>query len=155
MNYIIDWQADHERLCVLNFLILYFSLLGDTTTNNSVNVRFISNIQPGVDIKSFNWCSYMVSCLNRTKMAWRGGDDAFRGPMLLLAIAYGIVIKKIPSSHSSNVVELVDDDLLNNLEWDMERMHAEQHKNKKTRDEKKTKRAEWVECGEKTIKMQK
>ncbi|KAF5794681.1 hypothetical protein HanXRQr2_Chr08g0330871 [Helianthus annuus] len=75
--------------------------------------------------------------------------------MLLLAIAEGIVIKKIPSSHSSNVVELVDDDPLNNLECDMERMHAEQHKKKKTKEEKKTKRAEAVECGEKQIKKQK
>ncbi|KAM0024256.1 hypothetical protein Hdeb2414_s0022g00613631 [Helianthus debilis subsp. tardiflorus] len=97
----------------------------------------------------------MVSCLNRKKTAWHGGDDAFREPMLLLAIVYGIVIKKIPSSHSSNIVELVDDDLLNNLERDMESMHAEQHKKTKTREEKKTKRAEEVECGEKPIKKQK
>ncbi|MFS7910738.1 hypothetical protein Hanom_Chr02g00109731 [Helianthus anomalus] len=86
MNYMLDWQADHGRLFVFNFLILYFSLLGETTTNNSVNVRFISNIQPDVDIKSINWCSYMVSCLNRTKTTWHGGDDAFRWPMLLLAV---------------------------------------------------------------------
>ncbi|MFS7956169.1 hypothetical protein Hanom_Chr07g00651411 [Helianthus anomalus] len=56
---------------------------------------------------------------------------------------------KIPSSQNSNIVELVDDDLLNNLEWDMEMMHAEQHKKTKTREEKKPKRAEGVECGEK------
>ncbi|MFS7920026.1 hypothetical protein Hanom_Chr03g00219471 [Helianthus anomalus] len=86
MNYILDWQADDGRLFVRNFLILYFSLLGETTTNNSVNVRFISNIQPDVDIKSFNWCAYMVTCLKRTKTTWHGGDDAFRGPMLLLAV---------------------------------------------------------------------
>ncbi|KAF5767134.1 putative papain-like cysteine peptidase superfamily [Helianthus annuus] len=155
MKYILDWQSDNGRLFVLNFLILYFSLLGETTTNNSVNVRFISNIQPDVDIKSFNWCAYMISCLKRTKTAWHGGDDAFRGPMLLLAIAYGIVLKKIPSSHSSNIIELVDDDLLDNLECDIERMHTEQNKKTKTREDKKHKRAEGVECARKKFKKQK
>ncbi|KAJ0789797.1 putative papain-like cysteine peptidase superfamily [Helianthus annuus] len=155
MNYILDWQADDGRLFVLNFLILYFSLLGETTTNNSVNVRFISNIQPDVDNKSFNWCACMVTCLKRTKTTWHGGDDAFRGPMLLLAVAYGIVLKKIPSSQSSNIIELVDDDLLNNLEYDMETMHSEQNKKRKTREDKKPKQVEGDECGGKKIKKQK
>ncbi|KAJ0476983.1 putative papain-like cysteine peptidase superfamily [Helianthus annuus] len=155
MNYILDFQSDNGRLFVLNFLVLYFSLLGETTTNNSVNVRFISNIQPGVDIKSFNWCAYMISCLKRTKTAWRGGDDAFRGPMLLLAIAYGIVLKKIPSSHSSNIIELVDDDLLYNLEGDIERMDNEQIKKTNKREDKKHKRAEGVDGDRKKFKKQK
>ncbi|KAF5781212.1 hypothetical protein HanXRQr2_Chr11g0480851 [Helianthus annuus] len=86
MHYILD-RHDHGRMFVMNFLILYFSLLGETTTNNTVNVRYIPFIQPHVDIKSFNWCSYMVSCLNRMKKAWHGGEDAFRGPMLLLAVS--------------------------------------------------------------------
>ncbi|KAJ0476564.1 hypothetical protein HanHA300_Chr13g0478771 [Helianthus annuus] len=75
MCYVLD-MYDHGRLFVVNFLILYFSFLGETTTNNSGNVRYIPCIQPHVDIKSLNWCSYMVSCLNRTKKAWHGSQDA-------------------------------------------------------------------------------
>ncbi|MFS7937515.1 hypothetical protein Hanom_Chr05g00428461 [Helianthus anomalus] len=38
MRYVLDTH-DHGRPFFMNFLILYFSLLGETTTSNKVNVR--------------------------------------------------------------------------------------------------------------------
>ncbi|MFS7945136.1 hypothetical protein Hanom_Chr06g00520581 [Helianthus anomalus] len=75
MRYILD-RSDYGWLFVVNFLVVYFSFMGETTTNNSVNMRNIPCIQRNVDIKSFDWCSYMVSCLNKTKKVWHGGEDA-------------------------------------------------------------------------------
>ncbi|KAJ0434093.1 hypothetical protein HanOQP8_Chr17g0664661 [Helianthus annuus] len=37
MHYILD-RHDYGRLFVVNFLVVYFSFLGETTTNNSTNV---------------------------------------------------------------------------------------------------------------------
>ncbi|KAJ0714203.1 hypothetical protein HanPI659440_Chr13g0486891 [Helianthus annuus] len=74
---------------------------------------------------------------------------------MLSQIAYGIVLKKIPSSHSSNIIELVDDDLLYNLEGDIERMDNEQIKKTNKREDKKHKRAEGVDGDRKKFKKQK
>ena len=65
------------------------------------------------------------------------------------------MLKKIPSSHSSNIIELVDDDLLYNLEGDIERMDNEQIKKTNKREDKKHKRAEGVDGDRKKFKKQK
>ncbi|KAM0064979.1 hypothetical protein Hdeb2414_s0003g00109361 [Helianthus debilis subsp. tardiflorus] len=129
MLYMLD-RHDYGRLFILNFLVVYFSFLGEIKTNNLVNVRYVSYIQPNVDVKSFDWCSYIVSCLNQTKKALHSADDAYRGPMVLLAIAYAIEKKSIPSAHSSPVIELVDDDVLEKLHAEMGNLHSDQQRNK-------------------------
>ncbi|MFS7918405.1 hypothetical protein Hanom_Chr03g00200611 [Helianthus anomalus] len=73
MCYILD-RHNYGWLFVVNYLVIFFSFLGETTSNNSVNVRYFPCIQPNLYIKSFNWCSYMVSSINRTKMVWHGGE---------------------------------------------------------------------------------
>ncbi|KAM0007169.1 hypothetical protein Hdeb2414_s0149g00814391 [Helianthus debilis subsp. tardiflorus] len=75
-------KTERENL-VLNFLLFYNTLLGETTTNSSINMRFLPALRRGMDIRSFNWCEYMIRCLDRTVEAWTP-KDCFLGPMPLL-----------------------------------------------------------------------
>ncbi|KAJ0552986.1 hypothetical protein HanRHA438_Chr08g0343231 [Helianthus annuus] len=79
-------QDSYDRACVLNFLIFYNTILGETTHNSSVNMRFLPSMHRGVDIKSYNWCEYMIRCLNRNAAGWEPKDNFF-GPLPLLVAA--------------------------------------------------------------------
>ncbi|MFS7951916.1 hypothetical protein Hanom_Chr07g00600841 [Helianthus anomalus] len=47
-------QQASGRIFVLNFLLFYNTLLGETTTNSSINMRFLPALHRGMDIRSFN-----------------------------------------------------------------------------------------------------
>ncbi|MFS7907209.1 hypothetical protein Hanom_Chr01g00068601 [Helianthus anomalus] len=49
-------------------------------------MRFLLVVRRGMDIRSFNWCKYIIRCLDRTVEA-RTQKDYFLGPMLLLVAA--------------------------------------------------------------------
>ncbi|PWA51308.1 hypothetical protein CTI12_AA463700 [Artemisia annua] len=42
----------------LNFLVLYFTSIGESNKNATVNLRFFNCIQDENDIPGFDWCSY-------------------------------------------------------------------------------------------------
>ncbi|KAD4888289.1 hypothetical protein E3N88_20362 [Mikania micrantha] len=42
------------------------------TQGSKVNTEFLSSLKDGAEIKSFDWCSYIVSCLNKTRIKWNG-----------------------------------------------------------------------------------
>ncbi|KAJ0683437.1 hypothetical protein HanPI659440_Chr16g0658271 [Helianthus annuus] len=73
-------QKASGRIFVLNFLLFYNTLLGEATTNSSINMRFLPALRRGMDIRSFNWCEYMIRCLDQTVEAWTP-KECFLGPM--------------------------------------------------------------------------
>lgn len=73
------------RLFILNFLVFFFTFMGETTQNNSVNLFFLPSVKKGMNVKSFNWCSYMITLLNRSKKTWKP-DKHFHGPLALLLV---------------------------------------------------------------------
>ncbi|KAJ0779276.1 hypothetical protein HanPI659440_Chr06g0224721 [Helianthus annuus] len=79
-------QQASGRIFVLNFLVFYNTLLGETTANSSINMKFLPALQRGKDIRSFNWCEYMIRCLDRTVETWTP-KEPFLGPMPLLVAA--------------------------------------------------------------------
>ncbi|KAM0026250.1 hypothetical protein Hdeb2414_s0020g00555951 [Helianthus debilis subsp. tardiflorus] len=78
-------QNARGRIFVLNFLLLTNTLLGETTHNSSINMRFLPALRQWIKIKSFNWCEYMIRCLDRTVDEWLP-KDCFLGPMPLLVV---------------------------------------------------------------------
>ncbi|MFS8025184.1 hypothetical protein Hanom_Chr16g01471921 [Helianthus anomalus] len=71
---------------VLNFLVFYNTILGETTQDSSIDMRFLPAVHRALDITSFNWCEYMIRCLDRNVDGWSPKDNFF-GPMPWLVAA--------------------------------------------------------------------
>ncbi|XP_076898777.1 uncharacterized protein LOC143552442 [Bidens hawaiensis] len=71
----------------LNFLVLYNTIMGETTKCADVNHKFLSSIINEGDISSMNWCSYIITCLKKTKEGWNG-IEPYNGPLTFLAVLY-------------------------------------------------------------------
>ncbi|KAM0061877.1 hypothetical protein Hdeb2414_s0004g00141351 [Helianthus debilis subsp. tardiflorus] len=100
-------QQASGRIFVLNFLLFYNTLLGETTTNSSINMRFPPALCRGMDIRSFNWCKYMIRCLDRTVEAWTP-KDCFLSPMPLLVAAL-ICDQKKSEEDEPRAAHLIED----------------------------------------------
>ncbi|MFS7982049.1 hypothetical protein Hanom_Chr10g00958151 [Helianthus anomalus] len=80
-------DTSSNRVFELTWLVLFNTVLREVSACNTVNQRFLGCVDRNVDIASFDWCSYMITCLERTTNAWnRKRDDPFRGPIMLLAV---------------------------------------------------------------------
>jgi len=73
------------RNFMLNFLVGFFTVLGETDGNSVVNQRFLPFVKEDINIKDLNWCAYMITCLNRCKAKWKPHTH-FNGPVILLAV---------------------------------------------------------------------
>ncbi|KAJ0485704.1 hypothetical protein HanLR1_Chr14g0533721 [Helianthus annuus] len=100
-------QQASGRIFVLNFLVFYNTLLGETTTNSSINMKFLPALQCGKDIRSFNWCEYMIRCLDRMVETWTP-KEPFLGPMPLLVAAL-IRDQKIYKEGEPRATYLIED----------------------------------------------
>ena len=87
----IERMTSCGRHFILNFLIFINTFLGETTQNNTINRFFLPSIKRGVDIASFDWCTYMITTLNRCTTLWRDTKKPFHGSVALLAVRYYIV----------------------------------------------------------------
>ncbi|KAD4180345.1 hypothetical protein E3N88_28936 [Mikania micrantha] len=57
------------------------------TQGSKVNMEFLTSLKNGVDVGSFDWCSYIVSCLQKTKLKWNGYQH-YNGPLTFLLLLY-------------------------------------------------------------------
>ncbi|PWA96205.1 hypothetical protein CTI12_AA040660 [Artemisia annua] len=80
-------QADGGWMFKLNFLVLYFTSIGESNKNATVNLRFFNCIQDEIDIPGFDWCSYVLECLVRTKKSWIRHRH-YCGPVIVLLVVY-------------------------------------------------------------------
>ncbi|XP_076898774.1 uncharacterized protein LOC143552433 [Bidens hawaiensis] len=71
----------------LNFLVLFNSIVGGTNKSATVNQQFLSSIKNEDDICNMEWCSYIVTCLKRSKEEW-SGKEPYNGPLTFLAVLY-------------------------------------------------------------------
>ena len=78
-------QADGGWMFKLNFLVLYFKTIGESNKNATVNLRFFNCIQDENDIPGFDWCSYVLECLVRTKKSWIRTRH-YCGPIIILLV---------------------------------------------------------------------
>ncbi|KAM0070434.1 hypothetical protein Hdeb2414_s0001g00013071 [Helianthus debilis subsp. tardiflorus] len=120
-------QKASRRIFVLNFLLFYNTLLVETTTNSSINMRFLPALRRGMEIRSFNWCEYMIRCLDRTVEAW-SPNDYFFGPMPLLVAALIGDQKKFREDEprSINIIENITQDDIKSLSIKLDMVRFEQ-----------------------------
>ncbi|PWA68285.1 ulp1 protease family, C-terminal catalytic domain-containing protein [Artemisia annua] len=86
-------QADGGWMFKLNFLVLYFTSIGESNKNATVNLRFFNCIEDENDIPGFDWCSYVLECLVRTKKSWIRTRH-FCGPVIVLLVVYAESMRK-------------------------------------------------------------
>ncbi|PWA99587.1 phospholipase-like protein [Artemisia annua] len=101
----------------LNFLVLYFTSIGESNKNATVNLKFLQCIDDEYDIPNFDWCSYIVECLVRAKKSWVRTYH-YTGPVIVLLILYAYSIRP-RIEHEEAELPLVNNwtvDMLNQLE---------------------------------------
>jgi len=81
----IHSSTDTSRLFTLNFLVVFNTIMGETSQGGTVNMKFLTSLKMGVDITTFDWCSYLLTCLRRTKAGWNGKQH-YNGPLVFLAV---------------------------------------------------------------------
>ncbi|KAL8201864.1 hypothetical protein R6Q57_011011 [Mikania cordata] len=82
-------RNDSGRMFKLNFLVMFFSIMGESMKSNTVNQRFLTSVTTKMDVKKLSWCDYVLTCLRKTRQTWNGGEDElFDGPQVLLAVLY-------------------------------------------------------------------
>ncbi|KAL8265727.1 hypothetical protein R6Q59_003071 [Mikania micrantha] len=63
---------------------MFNTIVGETTKGGTVNMRFLRSVVVGSLIEEFDWCSYIITCLKRTKLKW-SGTEHYNGPLYFLA----------------------------------------------------------------------
>ncbi|PWA88824.1 ulp1 protease family, C-terminal catalytic domain-containing protein [Artemisia annua] len=89
----------------LNFLVLFFSTIGELNLSNTVNLRFLPCINNEEDIKKIDWCTYIIECLVRTKRSWNRNAH-FNGPVILLLVVYATLDSPIKHCSSELLYKL-------------------------------------------------
>lgn len=77
-------------LFVMNFLVLFVSVMIGCPTMGTINQGFLENIRGDVDIKQLDWCGFVVSCLKSSRMIWKRFDEKcnYGGPIVFLLLFY-------------------------------------------------------------------
>ena len=85
--HVVKEQKESGRLFQLNFLVMFNSIMAELTHGGNVNMKFLTTLQPDVDIKDVDWCSYVIDCLNRKTTSWFQSKAAhYIGPITFLVV---------------------------------------------------------------------
>ena len=82
---ILENKDDAGRIFKLNFLVLFVTLMIESTTTGTVNQKFLTCLKNDTDYKKFDWCEYLLRCLKRTRKHWKGGS--YNGPIIFLTVS--------------------------------------------------------------------
>ncbi|CAM8950120.1 unnamed protein product [Rhodiola kirilowii] len=73
----------------LNFLVLFFSSMVESTKSGTSNQRILNGIEGTDDIRALNWCEYILTCLRDTRDEWEGNKRSpYSGPITFLIALY-------------------------------------------------------------------
>ncbi|KAD5507704.1 hypothetical protein E3N88_15407 [Mikania micrantha] len=64
---LVKCSGDSERLFKINFLVAFNTIIAQMSQGPTANMTFFTSLKQGAYFKSFDWCSYIITCLNRTK----------------------------------------------------------------------------------------
>ncbi|KAL4569140.1 hypothetical protein LXL04_024771 [Taraxacum kok-saghyz] len=83
-------DSEAGSLFRMNFLVLYVSVMIGFPSMGTVNQSFLENIKQEVDIKRLDWCAFVLTCLNASRMTWNRLDAkcVFTGPVAFLLLFY-------------------------------------------------------------------
>ncbi|KAL8230338.1 hypothetical protein R6Q57_000116 [Mikania cordata] len=77
-------RNDSGRMFKLNFLVMFFSIMGESMKSNTVNQRFLTSVTTKMDVKKLSWYDYVLTCLRKTRQTWNGDEDElFNGPLII------------------------------------------------------------------------
>ncbi|KAI3699561.1 hypothetical protein L2E82_43962 [Cichorium intybus] len=96
-------------LFIMNFLVLFVSVMIGCPTMGTINQGFLENIPGGVDIKQLDWCGFVVSCLKSSRMIWKRFDEKcnYGGPIVFLLLFYIYVTRVESATIKSSRGELI------------------------------------------------
>lgn len=77
--------SEYDRIFKLNFLVVYMTIMGETTKGGMVNMKFLKSTTRIADVPNMDWCGYVITLLKRTKMLWKTTEH-YNGPLPLLAV---------------------------------------------------------------------
>ncbi|KAL4577875.1 hypothetical protein LXL04_013990 [Taraxacum kok-saghyz] len=98
LNHVIDKilnDSDAGPLFMMNFLVLYVSVMIGFPSMGTVNQSFLTNIKMDVDVSRLDWCGLVLTCLNASRSTWNRLDVkcVFTGPVAFLLLFYLRVTK--------------------------------------------------------------
>ncbi|GJX96968.1 peptidase C48, SUMO/sentrin/Ubl1 [Tanacetum coccineum] len=105
-------QTDGGFWFKINFLVLYFTSIGEANKNATCNLRFLHCMNDETAIHKFDWCTFILECLVRTKKSWIRRSH-YTGPVIILLILYA------SSLRTKTVSERIGVPLVNNWTVDM------------------------------------
>ncbi|GJU29697.1 hypothetical protein Tco_1173286 [Tanacetum coccineum] len=71
----------------VGFLVIFFSILAQGNKDGTVNQRFIPALQYIDQFKNYDWCKYILDCIQEEIMEFKPKNN-FSGPLVLLALIY-------------------------------------------------------------------
>ncbi|KAD5802473.1 hypothetical protein E3N88_13833 [Mikania micrantha] len=83
----VDDIGFSRRLFKINFLVVFNTIMAQMSQGSTTNMSFLTSLKQGADFKSFDWCSYIITCLNITKDKWNGKEH-YNGPATFLTLLY-------------------------------------------------------------------
>ncbi|XP_022004460.1 uncharacterized protein LOC110902023 [Helianthus annuus] len=100
----------------LNFLVIFNSIMGETTKSATVNQKFLTSTNNEA-IPNMDWCGYIIACLKRTREGW-SGIEPYNGPLTVLAVLYAHErqLKRSPENAVTPALQYVTTDFLVDLE---------------------------------------
>jgi len=86
-------SGGNGRLFILNFLVIFATIMGRTTKGTTCTMSFLPALQDGVCVSSLNWCRYILNCLKETRGRW-STTEHYNGPLTLLAVceAFSLIL---------------------------------------------------------------
>ncbi|KAL9677348.1 hypothetical protein QQ045_005577 [Rhodiola kirilowii] len=85
----IQKSKEANDLFKLNFLVLFYSTMVDSTKSEKANQRILNAIEGIDDIQALNWGEFMIERLRHTKNEWEiNKGSPYTGPMPLLMALY-------------------------------------------------------------------
>ncbi|KAK9065404.1 hypothetical protein SSX86_016787 [Deinandra increscens subsp. villosa] len=118
----IKETTNHGRQFKLNVLVVIISTIAEITKQSTVNMRCLKSITKDGVCTEYNWCKYVVTCLNRTKESWNG-NEYYNGPITFLVLWYAdhVLSKKNQKGDIKLAIERYTTETLKELEMDLVR----------------------------------
>ncbi|KAL4567955.1 hypothetical protein LXL04_023552 [Taraxacum kok-saghyz] len=74
----------------VNLFVLLCNTLGKTNSMGTCDVSMLPKVTKDLDLSDFDWCSYVLKCLEDTRFSWNesSATSYYFGPIILLTLLY-------------------------------------------------------------------
>jgi len=78
--------AKDDRLFIRDFIALVYACLIEPALSGAFNQNLILGLDEVEKISEFNWCDFILSCLNDAMDKWKSPTSIFAGPLMFLVV---------------------------------------------------------------------